>query len=821
MESQFKKYPFSLDEFQKKAITAIESSQHVLVCAPTGSGKSLVAQHTVDWGLRQKKRVIYTTPIKSLSNQAYASLASKFGSDAVGIMTGDNQYNPGANVLIMTTEILRNFLLDGRTRRHESEESDDEEEEQYWYLDVCESVAAVVFDEVHYLQDPHRGFVWETCFAQMPGHVSMVMLSATIQNPHMLKYWIESIQTEKQVVICEHHQRAVPLIHSLFTDVKPTSKYLPDTVPKYRQKLVNVTRWSEPELLQYLKPVAEHYDWFQRGHAAIQSCVQFLQKDDKLPALCFILSRKGCERICQTWSIGLLEKDAIGPILRDWKKLVREACRGDGIMFHQIEGLPQYRLLTESLAKGVAFHHSGVVPILKECVEMLMKDGRVPCVFATETFAVGINSPTRTVIMSQIDKRTDGGVRNLEPHEYTQMAGRAGRRGMDTVGFVVSLPVSFVKKTSALQWHRMVHGDPVYLSSTQTIPIISVLRSLRNEEETVTLDSILQKVGERSMRAYEIESIKQESSTHTQKLTEEEQLLWDSYEKIMKRSEKTQGQRKKKQKKLEDWSKKIDSDVWARVKQIMEQNQLAEEESRQKEEEQLELRTTLVSRLECLLSLDYISKKNQSLEYKISERGNITCCFAQGNPLYQGYVAHTICWDEINEDLWDPLALIQFISLFRGSSIEAEEESRGITATIRKLFGSDCIKQLEESTRRWDLQTQRYGCWEPNQLYSDLVAPLESLREFPEDEWTFFRLQKITGWQEGALWKTINELVASLGEWQEVFGEMGQIAMYKKSRDAQKICRGLTLMIPSLYLQQNSLSIAISDESYKEDLLSS
>ena len=169
-----------------------------------------------------------------------------------------------------------------------------------------------------------------------------------------------------------------------------------------------------------------------------------------LPTLCFVLSRKRCESMCETWTVGLLNRDEVALIHRDWKRLVRDACRGDKVMLAKIEGLPQYRKQTEALMKGVAFHHSGVVPILKECVEMLMKDGRVPCVFATETFAVGINSPTRTVIMSQIDKRTEGGVRCLQSHEYTQMGGRAGRRGLDTVGFVVSLPISFVKKTSAL-----------------------------------------------------------------------------------------------------------------------------------------------------------------------------------------------------------------------------------------------------------------------------------------------------------------------------------------------------------------------------------
>lgn len=138
-----------------------------------------------------------------------------------------------------------------------------------------------------------------------------------------------------------------------------------------------------------------------------------------IPALCFVLSRKRCESLCATWNVSLLSRDEVAMIASDWKRIVRDATRGDSELLRNIEGLPQYRRLTESLQKGVAFHHSGVLPILKECVEMLMKEGRIPCVFATETFAVGINSPTRTVVMTQIDKRTDGGVRCLETHEYT------------------------------------------------------------------------------------------------------------------------------------------------------------------------------------------------------------------------------------------------------------------------------------------------------------------------------------------------------------------------------------------------------------------
>ena len=814
MEHQYSKYAFSLDEFQKKSINAIEEGMHVLVCAPTGSGKSLVAQHTVDWGLRQKKRVIYTTPIKSLSNQAYASLAKQFGPDSVGIMTGDNQYNPGAKVLIMTTEILRNFLQDGKTRRHievksETSDSEDEDETQYWYLDVKETVSAVVFDEVHYLQDPHRGHVWETCFVRMPESVSMVMLSATIENPTTLKNWLEKVHPTKPVVLCEHTTRAVPLSHCFYTDLNPTSKSLPDSTPSlssYKKKLVNVTDWQEPHLTSYLKPMMYHYDWFQRGDVAIQGCVEYLQNNDMIPALCFVLSRKRCESLCASWAVSMLTQDEVSLIHRDWKKLVCQACRGDVSMLQKIESLPQYRLMTESLMKGVAFHHSGVVPIIKECVEMLMKDGRVPCVFATETFAVGINSPTRTVIMSQIDKRTEGGVRCLEPHEYTQMGGRAGRRGLDSVGYVVSLPISFVKKTSALQWYRMVHGNPVHISSTKIIPTHSVLQTLRNVECPLTSEDILNKVVSNSMRAYEIAQMNNGSSTEKPiiQFTEEEQAVWEEYMKLQRRPEKTQGQRKKKQKKMKEWLIGIDQNVWKQVQEKQTIIQEQQEKEAEHHEQQDELRHTLDARLKFLVDSGYVT--NEDGRYALKEKGEVTCCFAQGNPLYQGHVACQLSWGSFHISEWDSLSLLQFLSLFRGSCIEAEEDARDISPDTRALFGSTVFRSLEEQTRVWDGSAQRYSCWEPNELYVDMVGPLEDMRELPQSEWSFFTLQKITGWQEGTLWKQINELMASMGEWQEAFGILGQVELYKKCRDAQKICRGLTILIPSLYLQQNSLT---------------
>ena len=831
MEHQYAKYPFSLDSFQKKAIKGIEEENHVLVCAPTGSGKSLVAQHTVDWGLRQKKRVIYTTPIKSLSNQAYASLAKHFGPDNVGIMTGDTQYNPGAPVLIMTTEILRNFLIDGRTRRHtdssESVEDEDEDDTMYWSMDVSDSVSAVVFDEVHYIQDPHRGHVWETCFVKMPRHISMVMLSATIENPQTLVSWLESIHT-KPVILCQHDTRAVPLSHCLFTHLNPTSKQLPDpNLKRYRNALVDVTQWSEPELERYMKPIRDSYDWFQKGGTAIEGCVHYLKEHDMLPTLCFVLSRKRCESMCETWTVGLLNRDEVALIHRDWKRLVRDACRGDKVMLAKIEGLPQYRKQTEALMKGVAFHHSGVVPILKECVEMLMKDGRVPCVFATETFAVGINSPTRTVIMSQIDKRTEGGVRCLQSHEYTQMGGRAGRRGLDTVGFVVSLPISFVKKTSALQWYRMVHGSPVHISATRVIPIESVLRSLKSTSMSTSTSTssttkglshaeLLNVVGTQSMRAYEIDSATSQienttKSSSVSEMTEEEQSVWDRFDTINRRVAKTQGQRKRKEKKLKEFYSSVDSVVWESVKKKRESYESVVSANSIEEERRAELDTTLHFRLRFLQDAGYVQVQKDDT-YLLTRLGQIAVRMSQGNSLYTAYILHTMGEHMEQMKDMDVIQLLCQMSLFRGDCIEEEETSRDITSTTRSIVGESWIREMQQHSMGWDRVAQTNHSWEPSTLYKDMVEPLERLREYPESEWDYFLLQRMTGWQEGTLWKSMNDIVAMAGEWMEAFGIMSHIGMYKKCRDAQVVAKRLTIMIPSLYLQQTSLSLVPNRE---------
>lgn len=801
---QSKKYPFELDEFQTKALIAIErGDRHVLVCAPTGSGKSMVAQHATDWGLRSSKRVIYTTPIKSLSNQAYASLAKHFGADTVGIMTGDNQYNPNARVLIMTTEILRNFLLDGKTRKHSTQD-------EYLYMDVAKDVAVVVFDEVHYLQDPHRGYVWETCFVRMPLGISMIMLSATIENPDMLVSWLETIK-ETKVELCVHSKRSVPLQHCLFTHLHPTHQTLPDaSLHAYKNRFEDVSHWSIPELERFVKPITEHYKWFQTGSVAIEGCVRYLKDNEMLPALCFVLSRKRCESLCASWSVGLLEEGEAAQVYRDWRRIVREATRGDTVLLTSIEALPQYRMLTESLQKGVAFHHSGVIPVLKECVEMLMKEGRIPCIFATETFAVGINSPTRTVIMSQIDKRQEAYTRCLEPHEYIQMGGRAGRRGLDTVGYVVTLPVGFVKRTTAMQYHRILHGDPVHIGSTQIIPAVQVLRHMASmaEDSSISKIDLLDGVGKRSMRSYEIDC-NMESKNHCTisqcvvQLTPEEKEVWAQWEALKKKPEKTQGQQKRKTKKIAEWRASVNVGLFESAELKMKEKMVQKEETEANEAQCRELETVLESRLGYLCDLGMVQVVASG--YALTELGRTACMIQQGNPCHTAFILGSLGRFVKTDDV-DPLYLLCFASLFLTPS---ETQENGCEPAHRECIGHLVMSTIEEASRNWDVVAQVHSCWESNEISYELLLPLWEVGEATDKEFNYFTLQRTTGWQEGRLWKSMNDLVSVCGELQEVWGYLGYVGLYKKMGEAQVMAKGATLMIPSLYLQPVSYEMGL------------
>nr|XP_027198031.1 helicase SKI2W-like [Dermatophagoides pteronyssinus] len=412
-------FAYELDTFQKQSIVRIHRRQNILVCAHTGSGKTTVAEYAVNYYKQRGQRVIYTSPLKALSNQKFREFQALYGD--IGIITGEVVKNRAAQCIIMTTEILRNLLYKG---------------------DECLSqVGCIIFDEVHYISNYERGFVWEESIILAPAHCSLVLLSATVDNRVDFANWVGCVK-QREVFVIGTETRAVPLQHYLFYNNK---EYLLQnereefTLDAYRQIAAEQRRAQEEKELKgktktnFKKSLSVSYAKTEK--LVVQQFVNFLDKSDRLPAVIFCFSRRKVEN---------LAKDVRGPL-----SYPRESKAKALQLFNQLvqtlspedQALPQVTLLRVTLEQGVALHHSGMIPILKDCVELLIIKKLILVVFATETFAVGINMPVRAVALNGLQKPSNDSMGLLKPNEYLQIAGRAGRRGIDTRGFVYILCV--------------------------------------------------------------------------------------------------------------------------------------------------------------------------------------------------------------------------------------------------------------------------------------------------------------------------------------------------------------------------------------------
>jgi superfamily II RNA helicase len=424
MEHPFK---FPLDPFQTEAIGYIAKDENVLVTAKTGSGKTLIGEFQIWRSLNKGKRVFYTTPIKSLSNQKFHDLKKIYG-DRVGIMTGDIKFSPHADIVIMTTEILRNLLYkQGTVTEHIGITSE---------LSLT-NLDAVVFDEVHYINDPGRGSVWEECLVLLPPEVNLVLLSATLDSPQPFVGWLTSIK-QKPCHLISTEYRVVPLIHTtedgqVIMDSKDVFH-----MEKYKAWVRNY--YSQQDELRKHKERVKGREEGQviekelRVGSFVDRMNKLILKIDR-PALFFVFSRKQCETFAEQVTADLLTSSETA----DVQHIVKFHLRNHP----ELQTIPAFHRLFDLLRKGIAFHHSGMIPILKEIVEILFDKGFIKILFATETFAVGINMPTKTVVFTSYRKYDDKteGMRVLHTPEYIQMAGRAGRRGKDDRGIVIYLPI--------------------------------------------------------------------------------------------------------------------------------------------------------------------------------------------------------------------------------------------------------------------------------------------------------------------------------------------------------------------------------------------
>jgi ATP-dependent RNA helicase HelY len=436
---------FRLDPFQVQACEALERGHGVLVCAPTGAGKTVVGEFAVHLALAAGRKCFYTTPIKALSNQKHNDLVRRYGAEQIGLLTGDQSINGDAPVVVMTTEVLRNMLYAGS--------------------ETLRALSFVVMDEVHFLADRMRGAVWEEVILHLPDDVRLVSLSATVSNAEEFGGWIQTVRGDTAVVVDEH--RPVPLWQHVLVGKRLFDLF--DYDSEGRQHLV------DPDLIRHIahRREAERLtDWQprrrgpQRHHGGPSlyrppsrpDVIASLDREGLLPAITFIFSRAGCDaavKQCLRSPLRLTNDE-------DRVRIAEVIDRRCGDLADSDLAVLDYYEWREGLLRGLAAHHAGMLPIFRHTVEELFTAGLVKAVFATETLALGINMPARTVVLEKLVKFNGEQHLPLTPGEYTQLTGRAGRRGIDVEGHAVVL------------WHPDVEPAEVAgLASTRTFPLKS------------------------------------------------------------------------------------------------------------------------------------------------------------------------------------------------------------------------------------------------------------------------------------------------------------------------------------------------------------
>ncbi|CAO1638166.1 unnamed protein product [Sympodiomycopsis kandeliae] len=497
------KYPFTLDAFQQEAVYHLEQGDSVFVAAHTSAGKTVVAEYAIALAQKHMTRCIYTSPIKALSNQKFREFKQTFGAENVGILTGDVQINPEAPCLIMTTEILRSMLYRG--------------------ADLIRDVEFVIFDEVHYVNDSERGVVWEEVIILCPQHISLILLSATVPNTKEFADWVGRTK-KKDIYVISTSKRPVPLEHFLYANkdlykiVNAQSRFLEsgikeanDALKRKQDKEREAAGIAQPTRQGARGGAAGGSNSRGRGGGAQQPgrggatrggaltrgggrgggassiarnmgtdaknlwvhMTGLLKKKDLLPVVVFVFSKKRCEdnasSIPNVDFLSAREKSEVHVVIE--RSLMR--LKGTD------KQLPQIQRMRELLARGIAVHHGGLLPIVKEIVELLFQRGLVKILFATETFAMGVNMPARSVVFSGVRKHDGHGFRDLLAGEYTQMSGRAGRRGLDSTGVVIINSAEEVPETGVL--HRMLLGQPTKLQSQFRLTYNMILNLLRVE----------------------------------------------------------------------------------------------------------------------------------------------------------------------------------------------------------------------------------------------------------------------------------------------------------------------------------------------------
>ena len=788
-------YNFPLDPFQQHAIAAIHEGQNVLVTAKTGSGKTLVGEYLIHYTVAKGGRVFYTTPIKSLSNQKFNDLKKMFGQERVGIMTGDIKFNPDAQIIVMTTEILRNLLYkQGTSTEHIGLTA----------ALSLKNLQAVVFDEVHYINDRDRGRVWEETMILLPPTVQLVLLSATISRPELFASWLGELKQIPCALISTLY-RIVPLTHGILlgdqfqTLMDNKNIYHDDT---YRRWL----EWRD-------KGIKAHED-FQRkvkeqrraGHEGpvegktrptsfvhqMNETIEKLEREKLLPALSFVFSRAGCERYADKVQATLVDSSEAAKINHIWD-------------FHlhaykeSLETLPQAHKLKALALRGIAYHHSGLLPVLKEIIEILFTRGFIKMLFATETFAVGLNMPTKTVLFFGLEKYSDEsmGLRALRTDEYIQMAGRAGRRGLDPVGTVIYLPER--DPVSAATMRSILTGGQAQISSKMQFHYEFLLKSLQSNATTwlgLMEKSywFMQRQEELTVARRELAAL--EESLSKTLLTPEDIYAFGEREAIEQVLAHAQNAKKKAaQRALEAWKQEHSGarwDVLSKAYPVYRKN-IADIQSQKQYIQMLESHKESVEPIIAFLMSHGFLTKGPLTKDSLTERGILATEINEGHPLLmtelylsghcaeltpEEIIAVLACF--MGEDKKDTQPALSTLSIPK----KVKEILYGLGATAQGFMEDEQPFQIQSPDSYWSLSTtwiEPMYRWSLGEEASVLCA-----------EYDLF---------EGNLLRSINKCVSLVEEWMALATFKKDVQMLDKLHGIEQSLKRTIATSDSLYLR--------------------
>ena len=692
---------YGLHDFQKWSIDATINGHHVLACAPTGSGKSLCAEFAIDFFWKKGKKSIYCSPIKSLSNQKYYDFQRKFPEISIGLVTGDIKINITADVLIMTTEILLSTILNANAN-----------------LTInLDELGCVIFDEIHMIGDRDRGHVWENSILRMPDHVQIIGLSATLDNPEQFALWLETKGQQpysdtkplKQVYLTRKLIRPVPLTHycflttnsGIFKAIKDKSVHqeIRNVIDKFHVIQDSDGTFNEQTFLSVNKmsTLFSKNDIRVKRQHVLNNVSKILVENEMLPALCYVFSIKQLEKCAEEMTCPLLEFDSKVPytVERECEQIIRKLPN-----YQEYLHLPEYVKLVSLLQKGVGIHHSKMIPVLREIVELLFARGLIKMLFCTTSVAIGLNLPVKTSIFTDIYKHNGEQVCILEGHEYVQAAGRAGRLGIDTVGNVIHLNNLF-SRVESTSYKTMLKGAPQKLISSFKVSYNLLFSMIEKNDNNVSY-------AKRSMIQYDIDKQLSNLKKDIDIITEEIDKIGGALEHVKRKVPESalkeylhlktllpscvNKKRKETERaisKLEDEYKTIIKDVETYKKHFNKDRELTELTNQfTGVEKYLDNNVAIV--LNMLKERGFIGLKEDGLSYALTLKGNVASHFKE--------VPCLIFADLVLDKVFDAFSaceLVGILSCF--TNVKVSDDKKSVVSVSENKKVKLLIKEIHES----------------------------------------------------------------------------------------------------------------------------